>query len=142
MRGTIVSLAGVCVLAAVVGLGCATTTAKKGASDADNIMSLLDSWKTALIAKDLDHVMPAYSENYQGRQGSGKAGVKKYLEGAIGSGYLDGAAIDLSNMKMEVHEDKATVAPVVMSGPKGTIRLRVDLVKEKGKWFIAGMNAA
>lgn len=132
-------LAGVLAVAFVIS-GCATGA--KGPSDEELISSLMTTWADALAAKNIDKILPCYSEKFQDADGRGKAQLKDFLGSAISSGYLDGVKMTLTDAKTTIEGDKATITPVTLSSNAGAISLSLSLVKEQGNWLIVASNEA
>lgn len=119
--------------------GCATTG--KGLSDEELIATMLAEWKTAFEAQDIDGMMAAYSEDYEGSRAESKEQVREFLGGAMDQGYLDDAEIILEDAETTIEGDTATVAPITLSGGPGSIDLQFNLKKEADKaWRIVGSD--
>lgn len=131
---------GLCMLAMVVAVGCAT--AAKGPSDEEQIQSVLGKWSDSITAKNIDQLMTLYSENYKSDDGNTKADVKEFLQGAVDEGYLDDAKVDLATTQIVIEGDKATASPVDLSSPRGSYPVGLVLAKENGQWLIVGMSEA
>lgn len=139
MSRTIVGGSLVAILLGVVACGCAGMG--KGPSDAELISSVLAGWKVALEAKDLEKLMVAYSEDFSGEGGAGKAQMRDFIKRAIDSGYLDGAKVDLEKAVTKIEGDAATVDPAGLSGDMGSVDLTLRLKKEAdGAWRIIGSD--
>ena len=129
----------VAVLLAVLVCGCASLG--KGPADGERIAGMLADWKAALEAHDVDKLMTAYSEDFEGRGGAGKEQVREFLQGAIDQGYLDGAEISLEDAETTIDGGTASVGPVVLSSDRGAMEIELKLIKESdGAWRIVGSD--
>ena len=127
------------VLVAALACGCATRG--KGPSDEELIDGVLAAWKAAFESQDLDKIMDAYSEDFQGERSADKEAVREFLGRAIDEGYLDGAELVLDEAEKSIEGDTATVEPVELSGDYGSIDLGLTLKKEAdGKWRIVASD--
>ena len=123
----------------VIVAGCATLG--KGPSDEELIATLLADWKAAFDAQDLDKMMAVYSEDYEGGRSEDKDQLREFLEGAFDQGYLDDAEVDIAEAETTIEGDTATVAPITLSGPPGSMDLQFDLKKEADKvWRIVSSD--
>ena len=127
--------------------GCATTSHTKITSspspvktptEQSLIRETLDTWKRAIIAKDIDKVMTTYSENYQNNQGEGKQKIKEFLIKFREKGDLEGIRVEFSQMKIVMNGSTATASPIEISSDRGGMELSVTLGKETDKWLIVG----
>jgi ketosteroid isomerase-like protein len=132
---------GMCIAVAVlVVAGCATGS--KGPSDHDLIMSAMNQWQSALVAKDADSAIAVYSENFRDGDGRGKAEMHAFLKEAISMGYLDSLTVDMETAQVTINSDDATVSPVTLSGSAGSMYLKLALKKEEGVWRIVSATEA
>ena len=127
-----------CVLAAVVLGGCALGA--KGPSDEELITGLIEEWKAAMIAQDIDKIMTAFSEEYTHYEAPDKEAMKDFMQGAIDMGYLEDAEIFLEEMELEIEEGTATLYPIDISTAAGEVTLELTLTKEDAGWLITGMD--
>ena len=130
-------------------VGCATTEQDKTVSktiavktptDQSLIRETLDTWKSAIIAKDIDRIMTAYSEKYRSERGDGKQEIKVFLTKFRDRGDLDGVSVSFKQMKIEVNGATAAAGPIEISSDRGGMELSVTLGKEADKWLIVGSN--
>jgi ketosteroid isomerase-like protein len=127
----------VCVSAAVLVGGCQAGRP----SDAELIGNTMTDWKTALIAKDLDKVMAAYSENYVSLRGGGKDEVRQFMMTVFERGFMDNAKIALEEAQTTIEDDKAGFGPVKFTSDRGTFAVAYTLKKEDGAWRITGSKS-
>jgi len=121
-------------LALLLILGCATMGGKK---NQESINKTLASWKAGIEAKDIDAMMPAYSEDFKGERGETKAELKDFLTKAKEQGYLDNAKADLAEAKTEIDKGTATVSPVDLSSNAGSMSVALTMKKDAdGTWRI------
>lgn len=126
------------VLGLILMCGCAT--GPKGPTDVELIAAQAENFKTALLAKDIDALMETISEDFYHPEMGDKAAAKDFLEQAMDSGYLDEAEMDLENAETEIEGDTATVYPLELSGPAGSVTIGLDLKKDAEGWFISEID--
>ena len=131
-RSAMLTLA-VGMVAAVLLGGC-----KTGPSDKELIGTTMADWNTALVAKDLDKVMSAYSEGYTSERGDGKERVREFMTAVFDQGWLDNAKIDLEGAETTMEGDEAMFGPVKFTSDRGTMVINYTLKKEDETWRIAG----
>jgi hypothetical protein len=129
---------GLCLLMAVMAVGCATTSAK-GPTDEEQVQGVVTQWSELLPAGEVDKLMALHSENFKFDDG-GKAELGRYLNEHKSD--VTGAEVDTKNAKITVTEDKATAGPIGLAGPGFSIDLTLDLTKENGQWLITGMSGS
>jgi len=134
MKKPVIMNLGVAVVIAALAGGCQIG----GPSDQELIGTTMADWKTALIAQDLDKLMPVYSENYVSTRGGGKDSVREFMMNVFNAGYLDNAKVNLEGAKTTIEEDKAEFGPVEVITDTGTYILEYTLQKEDGTWLIVG----
>lgn len=126
---------------ALVG-GCAMGA--KGPSDEELIKVQVDTFKAALLEKNIDKLMTVVSENFYHPEVGGKAEAKEILTQGLDSGYTENGEVDLSQAKTEIKEDTATVYPITASSSAGSVTVGLTLKKEKvGKdvnWFVTMLD--
>jgi ketosteroid isomerase-like protein len=128
------------ILAAAIILGaagCATLGA--GSDDARQIAELLDRWKTAYTAKDVEALMRLYADNYA-HKGRDKAGIGKEMAGHMQENAPYDVRINVADATVTIDGNKATVMPVALSGTAGSDTARLELTKEEGRWWITGTD--
>ena len=96
--------------------------AAKAPADQEQIAKVLDQWKAAALAGDLDKAMAVFSDKFKNVEQGDKAGVKTYLKDAFDAGYLKNMELDTS--KANAPEVEAFVDPA--SGLGYTIRSWYD----------------
>ena len=125
----------VCALAVVAFAGC-ESMGGGGVSDEELIKSLVDDAMAALRAGDIDAMMANYAETFDSDQGGGAEGMKLFLEGAKDAGALDDIQIDLGNLVITVHGNKASAKPIELEGDFGELTVEFDLEKIDGSWMV------
>ena len=141
------TIVGMCCLAmafgcATSGGGTAKTKAAAGGDEKTAITKMLGEWSSALASKDVNKIMPFYSDSFKNDEGMDKAGMQELIAGAISQGYLDGAKVDVASAQVSVNGEEAVVAPVNLSGDMGALSLSFSLKKEAGTWRIASSRQA
>ena len=102
----------------------------------ENSAALIEAFK----AKDVEKVMSHFSEKFASSKLQDKAALRSLLDMANNSGFLDGMTLDDKEMKITVDGDKATVAPVAVSGGFGSGTASFTCGKADGKWSITSME--
>jgi ketosteroid isomerase-like protein len=125
----------------ILGLaGCASMS--KGPSDKDLIQNLLNEWKSATEAQDLDKMMACFSNDFRGDEG-GKDEMRAFLANFIDSGNLDGAEVDLEKAETIIEGNTASVLSTWLSSTAGSLGVDLDLQKDPdGAWRIVGLDAS
>jgi len=114
--------------------GCVTLG--KGLTDEELIRRGMEELKTALEAQDLDKIMAAHSEDFEGEYG-GKAEWREFLAGAVEQGLLDDAEVNLEDAEIEIDGDTATISPVTVITMFGDVTYEYVARKEEdGVWRI------
>ncbi len=129
---------GICVAALVLVAGCATMG---GQSDEDMIRATVGKVKTALESQNLDMLMETFSEDFEHPEVGGKAEGREMLQMGIEMGYADEGEVYLEDMEIEIDGETATVYPVDLSGPPGSISVELTLQKEEDGWLIIYIDA-
>jgi len=146
---TVFKQLGVCVAVALLVAGC--VGAGKGPSDDELIRMTVDNVKAALEAKNLDQLLSTFAEDFEHPEVGGKEEARGMLQMGLDSGYADDGEVSLENMEIKINDDgTATVYPVDLSGPPGSISVELVLGKREitnadGKkqpaWLITTINA-
>lgn len=139
MNRNLISLGVAVVVLLTVASGCATFGKK---SPEEQVRATLSTWSEALVAKDLEQLMTAYSENFTSDQGGTKSDLRDFIQGAIDNGYLDNAVVNLDNTVVTVEGDKAVASPIGLSGPMGGMSLKLEFANEEGGWLIVYSSEA
>jgi len=126
------------ILAVAVMAGCAGYA--KGPTDAELVQGVIDSWKAAMVAQDIEKIMAAYSEDFSNYEVPDKDGIREFLEGAIDMGYLEDAEIFLEDAETEIEGESATVYPIDFASAAGEVTMELTLTKEAGGWLITSME--
>jgi len=130
-------MAALWVVAMLAVLACGCAGQGKGPTDQELIAGTLADWKAAFEAQDIDQIMAAYSEDFEGERSADKAGVRGFFTRAIDAGYMDSAEIILDDAETLIDGETATVSPVDLSGDFGSVSLELILQKEAdGAWRI------
>lgn len=129
----------VCCLAAVLML-CGCATGGKGPTDEEQIKGLVEGWKAAMVAQDIEKIMVAFSEKFTHYEAPDKAAMKDFIQSAIDMGYLEDAEINLDEMQVTIEGTTATVYPLSLSSAAGEVTLELTLTKEESGWHITGMD--
>jgi len=124
------------VLAAFLVCGCQTLGV--GPSDEELISTTMAEWKAALVAKDIDKLMAAYSENYVSTRGTGKDSIREFMARAFEQSFLDSVEVKIEDAQITIEGDKAAYGPVEFISDRGTFTLEYKLQKEDGAWLIVG----
>ena len=109
-----------------------------GPSNKKLIGTTMADWRAAVVAKDLDKVMVAYSEGYTSERGDGKARVREFMKTVFERGWMDNAKIDLEQAETVVNGDQATFGPVKFTSERGNFAIGYVLKKEDRIWRIVG----
>lgn len=119
--------------------GCATTPKK---SDDDLIKETVATVKTALEAKDIDLLMTAFSDDFSHPElAGGKEEGREMLEMAVDAGYIDDGEVSIVDMEITKNDDgTASVYPIDLSGPPGSISVELVMKKEADVWRIVTIN--
>ena len=113
--------------------GCACTP--KAVGDEAGVMATMDEYRTAFLAGDVEALLALYSEDWRDHHGSTKEDLKTGYEGMREKGGHKGLEVDLSEIEAVVDGDTATVTPVTLSSPEGSITYTHTLKKEAdGVW--------
>ena len=124
------------VLAAFLVCGCQTLGV--GPSDEELISTTMAEWKAAMVAKDLDKLMTAYSENYVSTRGGGKDSIREFMTRAFEQNFMDSVEVKIEDAQITIEDDKATFGPVEFVSDRGTYTLEYKFQKEDGAWLIVG----
>ena len=124
----------------ILGLtGCASVS--KGPSDKDLVQNLLDEWKAATEAQNLDRMMACFSNDFRGDEG-GKDEMRAFLAEFIDSGNLDDAEVDLEKVETIIDGTTASVLSTWLSSTAGSLGIDLDLQKDPdGQWRIVALDA-
>ncbi len=129
----------VCLLAGVVVAGCATTGTR--VSDEDMIKGTVMNLKTALETLDIDMLMDTFSDDFYHPEVGTKEDGRDLLQMAMDAGYADDGEVYLDDMEIVMGDDgTATVYPIDLSGPPGSVSVELVLKKEADGWFIIDVH--
>jgi ketosteroid isomerase-like protein len=123
------------VAAAVVLLMCAFIgTLEAGDAEAE-VKAVMDDYRTAMLTGEVASLLDLYSENWSDLHGSTKEDLKEGYKGTAEKGPAKGLEVDLSGIEVVIDGDVATVSPVTLSAPQGSITYTHTLQKEAdGVW--------
>jgi len=95
----------------------------------------MDDYRTAWLAGDVDALLALYSEDWRDHHGSTKEELIIDYEGMREKGGHKGLEVNLSEIEAVVDGDMATVTPVTLSSPEGSINYTHKLKREAdGVW--------
>ncbi len=137
MHKSIVMKYGVGIAVVMVVCGCATFA--KGPSDEELIGALLERWKTATAAQDIDAQTALLSEKFEGSQGD-KAETRAFMMQVKEMGYLEDVEVLLEGAQLTIEGDTATVYPIEIVTAMGMATVELKLTRETTGWMITGMN--
>jgi len=113
--------------------GCACTP--EGAGVEAEVMATMDEYRRAFLAADVEALLALYSEDWRDHHGSTKEYLKAGYEEMREKASHKGLEVDLSKIEVVVDGDTATVTPVTLSSPEGSITYTHTLKKEAdGVW--------
>ncbi|MBP8131152.1 MAG: hypothetical protein KA184_16360 [Candidatus Hydrogenedentes bacterium] len=110
------------------------------ASPEDQVKATVAAMKKALEGLDLDALMETFSEDFHHPEVGGKEEAKYMLQMGIDMGYADDGEVYTDDMEIEVDGNEATVYPVELSSPAGSVSVELVLAQEGGKWLITTVN--
>ena len=119
----------------------APAAAAAPASPEQLIEATLADLKKALESQDLDLLLATFSEDFEHPEVGGKEEARDLLEMGLEMGYADDGEVSLEDVEIEIDGDEATVYPVDLSGPPGSISVELELGKRGDKWLITTLNA-
>jgi len=103
--------------------------------DEAEVMAVMDDYRTAMLTGDVDSLIDLYSEDWRDVHGSTKEDLKEGYEGTTEKGPHKGLEVHLSDIEVAIDGDVATVSPVTLSAPEGSITYTHKLKKEAdGVW--------
>ncbi len=123
--------------AALLFAGCVT-----GEKPEDAVQKQLEAFKAGMLAEDIDAIMAPFSESFSHYEWGDKAGARDFLSQAIDMGYLEGLEVNIENAEKKIEGDTASVYPIEISGPFGSVTLELIFTKEAGGWMITGLDAS
>jgi len=107
----------------------------KAEGDEADVMAVMDDYRSAFLAGDVDALLALFSEDWKDTHGSTKEDMKEGIKGMSEKGSHKGLEVDLSVIDVVVDGDMATVTPVTLSSPEGSITYTHKLKKEAdGVW--------
>lgn len=129
----------ICGLMLGLAAGCATTPKK---SDDDLIKETVVAVKTALEAKDIEMLLTTFSEDFTHPElAGGKEEAREMLQMGVDAGYADDGEVSIVDMQITKNDDgTASVYPIDLSGPPGSISVELVMKKEADVWRIVTVN--
>jgi len=123
--------------AMVVALVCGCAMLGRGPTDEELITRAISDYNAGLAAKNLDRVMAAFSEDFQGEGGGDKDDMRQLFEDAIDGGYLDDLEVNDADCQIKIEGKTATVGPIEYSSAMGSMSFEFTMKKEAdGMWRI------
>jgi beta-fructofuranosidase len=99
------------------------------------VLAVMHDYRVAMLAADADALLALYSEDWGDHHGATKESLKASYQGMREKGGYEGIEIDLGAAEVVVDGDIATVTPVTLSSPVGSITYTHKLKKEAdGVW--------
>lgn len=133
------NLVAVCLVCAIMCFGCATTGVRM--SDEDMIVDTVTRMKAALEELDIDLLMATFSDDFYHPEVGGKEEGRDLLQMAIDAGYADDGEVYLDDMEIVIRDDgTATVYPIDLAGPPGSVSVELVLQKEADGWYITTIH--
>jgi beta-fructofuranosidase len=124
-----VNLAAGTVVLLICGWACAP-----GGDEAE-VMAVMDDYRTAMLTGDVAALVDLYSDDWRDHHGSTKEDLKKGYESTTEKGPHKGLEVHLDDIEVAIDGDVATVSPVTLSAPEGSITYTHKLKKEAdGVW--------
>jgi len=125
---------------AIVAAGCATTPE---VSDQELIAQTVESWRTALLAHDVEGTMATFSEDFSHYEAPDKKTMHEMLAQAIDMGLGDNMAIDTNAAETKIvpEENRATCGPIELTTVAGSLTGSLVLQKDDdGVWRIVTLE--
>jgi hypothetical protein len=109
---------------------------QRGPSDEQLLSEMLAGWVAAMGEGSVEKVMAFYSKNYVGGEGEGYDDLKGRLEQIVPALEQFDAKFKTDETKIEIANNKATLAPITLESSFGTIGITIEATKEAGAWLI------
>ncbi|MHC4757387.1 MAG: Cif family virulence factor [Planctomycetota bacterium] len=106
--------------------GCQT-----GPSDEELIKTTMNSWKLAIVDKDVDAIMANYSEDFSSESGESRGETQLMFQYLISAGMLDNIDINFDIAQLTITDDTAEFTPVEILWDMGEMTLDFTLKKEE-----------
>ena len=117
----------------------------KGASDEEQIATLMKSWEETVLAKDLDAMLALHSDDFEHTgfdyEVSGKDELRGFMEDAVDMGYFDGVEIAYEPDAIVIDGATAEVYPIDFVNDEGAVVVTMKLKKVAAAWLIADIEA-
>jgi ketosteroid isomerase-like protein len=130
----------VSVLAVVVCFGCATVGG--GASDTEQVESVVQAWAAGLEAESIDDIVATWSEDYSDAEGANRDESRSSLERFIERGYLGYAKVSMEDAQIQIDGDTAIVYPIELSCEMGEGTIELTLAKEANGWLLTSLSVS
>ena len=109
-------------------------------SDDELIKATVDKVKKALESLNLDMLLETFSENFNHPEVGGKEEARYMLEMGIDMGYAEDGEVNTDDMEIEIDGNEATVYPIELGSPAGSVTIELVLAKEGDQWLITTLN--
>ena len=107
-------------------------------SDEKDVMAVMEKFKNAVEAMDIEKILANYSENFESDEAKGIDELRIFWQAVKDGSYLEKIEVNLENALIEVSDDTALVT---LFNDEGKIEIRFELKKEDGKgWLITGSD--
>ncbi len=124
----------------IMATGCATTPE---VSNEELIAQTVESWRTALLAHDVEGTMATFSEDFSHYEAPNKDTMHEMLAQAIDMGLGDNMAIDNNAAETEIvpEKNRATYGPIELTTVAGSLSGSLVLQKDDdGVWRIVNLE--
>jgi len=101
-------------------------------------MAVMEKFKNAVEAMDIEKILVNYSQNFESDEAKGIDELRIFWQAVKDGSYLEKIEVNLENALIEVSDDTALVT---LFNDEGKIEIRFELKKEDGKsWLITGSD--
>ena len=111
-----------------------------GPSDDELVAGVMEAWKAAVEAQDLDGLMACFSENFNSHDFLDKEGIHMVMKVMFEEGEFEKATVDLEGVETIIVGNTAIVSRVELALEGVGDSLVFALTKENGVWRITGME--
>ena len=137
MAKSALSKIGVAIVTVALVCGCAALG--KGPSDEELIRTLLEKWKAAGEALDIEAQFALCSGDFESNHGD-EAATRAFLLEANEMGYLEDIEISLDDAEITIEGNTATVYPIEVETAMAGTTAELRLTKQATGWVITGMD--
>jgi hypothetical protein len=106
----------------------------------EQAMAMVQQWVGAAKSKDIDAMMKPFADNYYNAQLGDKQGARDFLKNAMDMGYLDGIEVSMEDAEVELDNGKASIYPVDVDGPFGSVTIEFIAEQVDGTWKLVGLD--